>query len=889
MGVRLRLHYFVIFLFVYNFSIAQTEIFGFISDKDDIKLTSVNVVIKDKTNDSIISYCFSDNDGKYKISTKAKGYFYLTFSSLGYENTTVHFSLDGIAKSINKNITLNEKFLELDQIIVQATKPISQKKDTITFKTKYFVQGNEQTIEDLLKKIPGLQIDNQGTIKVGNQEIEKLMIDGDDFFEKGYRILSKNMPAYPIEEVEVLLNYSNNKLLKNIEESNNVALNLKLDEKSKRIWFGNLESSYGNNNNYEVRGNLMNFGNKNKYYLLSNLNNIGNDAVGDINYLIKPSRANEPATIGDNQHVVDLLHLSNSVLNLKESRTNFNNAELVSLNAIFNPTKKLKIKMIGFFNWDKTDFFRNMIDVVNTNNVNFINIENYKLQNKKKTTFLKLDINYSISKNKTLEIDTKFNNGNFEDASNLVFNDNSTVERLNHENSLFDQKISYTSKFDDSKVILLTGRFIYEKTPQNYHLNQFFYQDLFPDFKTVNNVKQKSNNQMQFVGVEAHLLNRKPNDDLFELLIGNEYRKDKLNTAFLLLENEMVLNKPNEYQNLLTYRVNNLYMKGKYEYKFRDLGLVGKIHLHQLFNEFENSTIRKIQNPFFINPSIGLNWKINDKNKITSTYSYNTTTSNLLDVYSSFILTNYRSFSKGTGDFNQLDTSTLLLDYQFGNWSERFFANTYLLYNNNHDFISTNTRVTQNFTQTDKVIIKGRDFFNVSTNLNYYFKTISSNLKIDLGYSKSEYKNIINDSDLRNVTSTIHNYGLELRSGFKGIFNYHIGTKWTTNQIKTSMDNSFTDNLSFLDLSFIFNDRFDFQFQSERYYFGNLESDNIYFFLDFEAKYIVVQNKLSLSLSGKNLSNTKKFRVFSISDIGTSTTEYRLLPRLMLLKIEYRF
>src|SRR5690606_5979425 len=102
--------------------------------------------------------------------------------------------------------------------------PISIKKDTIIFKASAFTDGTEQTVEDLLKKIPGVYIDSDGTIKVGNQEIEKLMVDGDDLFEKGYRVLSKNMPAYPIERVELFQNYSNNPLLKNIEDSNNVAL-----------------------------------------------------------------------------------------------------------------------------------------------------------------------------------------------------------------------------------------------------------------------------------------------------------------------------------------------------------------------------------------------------------------------------------------------------------------------------------------------------------------------------------------------------------------------------------------------------------------------------------------------------------------------------------------
>lgn len=109
------------------------------------------------------------------------------------------------------------------------------------------------------------------------------------------------------------------------------------------------------------------------------------------------------------------------------------------------------------------------------------------------------------------------------------------------------------------------------------------------------------------------------------------------------------------------------------------------------------------------------------------------------------------------------------------------------------------------------------------------------------------------------------------------------------NGIQTTIKNSFTDNTSFLDLSFLFSDKFDINLQSERYFFGNLENDNTYYFLNAEATYKLLKDKLTLRISGKNLFNTQKFRNFSISDFGSSTTEIRLLSRYILLKIEYRF
>jgi outer membrane receptor protein involved in Fe transport len=115
-----------------------------------------------------------------------------------------------------------------------------------------------------------------------------------------------------------------------------------------------------------------------------------------------------------------------------------------------------------------------------------------------------------------------------------------------------------------------------------------------------------------------------------------------------------------------------------------------------------------------------------------------------------------------------------------------------------------------------------------------------------------------------------------------------LGSKWNYSQIKTIIENDFTNNMSFVDLSFNISDRFDVQLKSERYVFGNLDN-NKYYFIDLEARYVVKENKLTLFLSGNNLFNTETFRNYSISDINVSQTAYRLLPRYTMLKMEYRF
>jgi len=888
--ILIKMKYYFFFIFLFNLNIfSQTTIKGKISDTNNQPIVSASVILKTDT-DETIGFSTTDELGKFEIIFEEVGNLKIQINSLGYE--TKEQSINVIKKNEIKtyDFILKTKETLLEEVFIETKKPITVKKDTIIFNAKSFLRGDEQVVEDLLKKIPGLNITSDGTVKIGNQEVEKIMIDGDDMFEKGYKILTKNMPVNPIDKVELYQNYSNNKHLKGIESSDKVALNLTLKEDYKRQWFGNMNIGYGliSENRYDTRSNLMNFGKKSKYYFLTNLNNIGYDAVGEIDNLIRPYRVGEPGSIGDNQSVKTLLSIGIETPDLKPKRTNFNNAEMLSLNSIFTLSEKVKLKTIGFLNTDENDYFKNSFQSFNVGNETFINTEDLIGKKTKLICFGKIDLIYDISKTKTLETTTKFNQTNEKNSTSLFFNNDLLNEKLTNNNQLFDQKIVFTSKFQESKVFLLSSRYINEKTPQEYFVNQFILQDLF--MLNANNTNQYSQNKMQFVGIEAHLLSKKKNDDLFEIKLGNQLRIDNLKTKFQILNNETSLSLPINFQNNLTYFVNNIYASVKYRWKINNFNFLTQSDFHQLFNELENLDSKINQTPFYIIPKIGIDWQINEVNKITSSYTYNTTNTGILDIYSGFVQTDFRSFSKGLEEFNQLNSSNLAINYTLGNWGDKFFANTFFIYSKNNDFYSNNSTITQNYSLSEKIIIKDREFLSLSSNIDYYFNFIKSNLKINLGGSKTNFKNIVNNSNTREVNNLNTIYGFELRSGFKGFFNYHFGSKWNYNQVKTTITNDFTNNISFLDLSFMFSKKFNIQLQSERYFFANLDSNNNkYYFLDLEARYTVKENKLTFFLSGNNLFNTTTFKNYNITDIDISKTEYKLQPRYILLKMEFRF
>lgn len=874
---------FILFFFTCFLCYSQNKVFGTIKDKEAKPLSFALVRVDQNPQ----QYSVADKNGYFELMHSKMDSLSLSISSLGFITKKIQIPINKDA--IELHLVLEVDVYELDAVFIQSELAVQEKNDTIRIKTKYFADGLESNVADLLNKIPGVTVDSEGTIKVNGSEIDKLLIDGDDLFDRGYGILSQNMPAYPIEEIEILNKYSSNPLLKNIESSDRTAINLKLDDSFKRVWFGNIATSVGNDSYREIKANLMNFGKKNKYYFLGETNNIGNNSTGDIQHLIRPSSSSQVGEIGYGKGLGKFINLNPSLRIFKENRINFNDSKLISLNAIFNPNSKLQVKPIFFYNANKENFFREGITEVNTHNTSFINTENYKLNNRKNTAFGKLDLKYDLSDTKLIETSTSYNNGQFKDASDLIFNEEITNESLKHQNRRFNQIIKFTNKIDDQKVLLLTARYINEKQPQNYRIHSPTYSDLFPEQPKLDNVMQEIQNSMQYVGLNAHFLNRKINSDLLEIQIGNEYSKENLLSVFSLLEDDKLLDKPVGFQNNVNNIVNDAFIKGSYKLAIRDVSLTSTLEAHHLSYKFESTSTTNTPSFSYLQPSLRMQWKINNKNTLISYYSYTTKNNGMLSLYPEYILTSYRSFRKGSEEsFTPLKASNAFIHYKFGNWSDRFFTNLILNYSKDHDFLSTNTIVSQNYTQSEIFKINNRETLFVKISSDYFLKKLQNNLKVDLGWNSSEYKNITNGF-LQEVTSQNFSYGMELRSAFVGGFNYHLGFTGYTNTIKSVNKLTSNKHNAFVDLLFHFNDRMNLQLQSEYYYFGNLDKNKEYYFLDFNLNYTLVDGKLFAKLTGKNLFNTERFKDYSITDISTSITEYRILPRMLLLKLEYRF
>lgn len=876
----------LLLLAIETFAYSQT-ISGIVKDKDSF-VENASIIIENPNNGNILAYAYTDSNGKYSLNTPNSGQYKITINALGYLliEETINFS----THNLQKNYTLQkDNAKEIKEVIITSSKAISIKKDTIEFNVKSFLQGNERVVEDLLKKIPGINVENDGTIKIGNREVEKVMIENDDFFEKSYKLTTKNMPVKPLDKIQILENYSNNKHLKNIENSNKVALNLTLKEGEKSKWFGNTELSNTifPENRHEAKLNLMNFSKENKFFFLANANNLGYDATGNIENLNRTSGTEEIGVITDDVSLNNLLDTTPTVAGLSQSKTNFNNDKVISLNSIHNLSKRFKIKLMGFYNYKKNNFYRDTFTEFKLPNQNFKNTESFDLQKTTKNLFFKTEATYEINKNNTLEYSGNMNNAKKKNFSNSNLNNINYIEDVFSNYTAINQSLKHSIKLSDSAVVVSSINYINEKLPNNYSSNQYFFNGLFPNDDDANGYAQNLKNNLNYWGIKSHYIKRFKNGKLIEASITNQTRSEYFKNTFYLNENEVAINTPKDFNNDLNFKFSDTELMLKYLMKMKNIEIAPQISSHFLVNTIRTSQ-KSSDSYFYINPSLNFKWQVSDNQRIISLLQYSKTNLETLELLPNYFFYGYRSFEKGIENPKLLGNSSASIMYNYGDWSDKFFANLMVSYTNYHDYLISYNLISQEYSLNNKIIMKNKNDLATKLNVDFYILAIKSNLKLTGTYFFSNYLSGANSLSLVNVKMNNYNFGIELRSAWRKL-NYHLGSRWNFNHITSASSSSVTNNVSFLDLNYNINKKLNFQLKTEKYYFGNWSGNTKnYYFADFNMLYMM-NEKLNFKLQMNNLFNTEYFLDYQLSDFYTSETKYRLLPRLISIGAEYSF
>ena len=274
-----RIYSLLLFLSFFLVANAQNDIVikGTVYDiNTQVPLELATVYFSNAKDSTVIEYANTDKNGVFKIATKKYDKpVFLKVNYMGYQPYTEEQSSLLESKDFGK-LYLMQNTKELNEVVIKSeAPPIRVKKDTLEFNAASFKLRPDANLEVLLKQLPGFEVDSEGKITVNGKEVNQFLVNGKAFFDKDGAIALKNLPADIINKVQVS-DYKTKKeeLSKQESTSDYSSINLTIDEKKNKGYFGKFLAGYGTDDRYESSLILNFFKDKQKISILASANNI---------------------------------------------------------------------------------------------------------------------------------------------------------------------------------------------------------------------------------------------------------------------------------------------------------------------------------------------------------------------------------------------------------------------------------------------------------------------------------------------------------------------------------------------------------------------------------------------------------------------------------------
>ena len=337
---------FLFFLFLSITSYGQVKLEGIVKDTLKAPLESASLVAIDQKTNNLESYVLTDINGKYKLNLKNNSNYKIQVSYIGLR--TINETLDTKEGDILKDFVLRSD-IALDEVIVKM--PVVVRGDTLIYDADSFKNGSERKLEDIIDKLPGVEINESGQIEVEGKVVNKLMVNGKDFFDGDTKIGTKNIPSSAVDKIQVLRNYAEVGQLSGVRNNqNNFAINIKLKQGKESFWFGNVTAGAGDSPDeklYLVQPKLFYYNPKYSINFISDLNNIGEVALSRRDIRGFGGGFNAPSRQSGTS-----INLGDNSLNFLTNQRNALKIEnkLATMNFSYSPNKSLDLSGFLIYN-----------------------------------------------------------------------------------------------------------------------------------------------------------------------------------------------------------------------------------------------------------------------------------------------------------------------------------------------------------------------------------------------------------------------------------------------------------------------------------------------------------------------------------------------------------
>jgi len=896
---------FIMLLTAVSSTFAQLKIEGVVKDSIGNPLELANVIAINQQTQKLESYGITNQEGRYKLSVEKNSKYKLQVSYIGMK--TAQIDMVTIISDIVKDISL-EYDNTLDEIELVYEMPVVVKGDTIVYNADSFTSGTERKLGDLLNKLPGVEVNDEGQIEVEGKTVGKVMVEGKDFFDGDSKLAKKNIPANAIDKVEVLKNYAEVGQLSGVTNNqDNIAINIKLKQGKKNFWFGNVTAGLGdskNNTLYLAQPKLFYYSPEYSINFIGDLNNIGEIAFTRRDYFNFTGGFRSPSrSSGTN---IDLGSNNLGFLSLQNNRAKDINTKFGAANFSYSPKKTLDVSGFAIFSSSRTALQENNA-ITYTDASLGIPDENTESNTMQRSDLgmLKFSTKYKPNTSNQLDYDVLARTSK-ESQDQLFFSSvNGNILQLEKSSPFsINQNLNYYYTLNDKNIFAFEVQHLFQD--ENPFYNAFLedkasylntatvlgLDDSQSGFNIAQDKRVKSN-QVDAKLDYWNILNQKSD---INFTAGTIYSKQDFNSnifQFLddnsTFETTPTINNSLDF-NKIAYTFSDVYLALHYRLKSGIFTFTPGVSAHAYSSKNNQFNINFKDNFFRLLPDFNMIMQLKKSEQIVFNYRMQTSFTDINQLARGLVLNNYRSIFSGNQELESALAHNVSLSYFSFNMFNYTNVNARISYTKTIDRI----RTTSQFEPGSVVNVSSP--FNSGLNdesasafgrAQKTFGKFRAMLSGNFSYNK--FNQLINNRASANENYS-QTYRTSLGTNFREAPNFEIGYRYTIqdNDQGSSRTKFYTKAPSIEFDALIFKS---FTFKTEYSYNNFSDEDrtiNDYEFWDASLAYKKNKDsKWEYELKATNLLDTKSQNTSNTGSISVSATEYYIQPRFLTFRLRY--
>ncbi len=883
----------IVFVFFTISSFSQTKFFeGTISDDTNKPLEAANIIAKPLNDKASLKFSISDNKGRYKLELDKNVKYEIVASYIGYVDQTIIIEQD--SQKTSQDFKLESTGENLKEIVIKhELKPVVVKKDTLVFDVKSFANGNERKMKEILEKLPGVEVDKKGIVTVQGKKVTKMLVEGKSFFGGGSKLAVENIPADALDKIEVIDHFNEVGFMKQVSDSDDLAMNVKLKENKKKFVFGDLqagvEAGAGDNGFYLAHAALFYYTPKTNVSFIGDANNIGKSTF-TFDDLMRFGGGTSSFLSG-RKPLTNLYSFANDNMDVIQNKSQFS-----AFNFSHDFSSKFSITGYGILS---KAFTVSRID----NNVEYLNNSSVDYEAKTRNGDNKailgignIKIDYSPSNKEKWYYNGQYqaNNNDLNSVLNSVTNLGSTIfGTINKaDNSSVKQYLEWHKSYNEHHTTTFVINQAYSKiTPKNnWFTNEPFLSGLIPLIEDksyqVNQIKKSEINTIDALFKHYWVIN---NSNHLYTNIGNNFEKSSFKTSEKQILTDGSINdfETAGFGNDIQYQLNDAYFG--LEYKFRIGKWINKpgiyMHWYQLktMQSNTNTAVTKI----LFQPQWNSDYEFNKSETLSFTYKLENQFPKINQLADKYTMEFYNAVYKGNALLENEKYHAATLRYSKMNSYTGIIWNGFLNYSKKVRVIRDEIKL-DGINQFSTPILTDNPETNVGF-MGYVSKRIYRfNLKINANLSWFDYSQTLNDVTTNNqrnnqsvgfVFKTAYKKWPDLSIGYNKGFSEFSGltkSKYQTDAISAAFEFTFFKNWTY---------KMDYESLKNR---DNNKQSNFYDIANTSLFYQKKNKPLGFELSVNNLFDVKKKNTYSFSDYMISQQATYILPRAILFTLSYK-